>query len=811
MSKPQPLSVIEQNIPFYLTSRRQWVCWRYELTDDRKGWTKVLYCPQTGMKAMSNKPATWTTFAQALAVYRDPANNYDGVGIVMCAAPGADYQLIALDLDKCRNAQTGELQAWAREIVDHIPTYWEVTPSGTGLRAFGLGHLPPYGRKKGNFECYYHAHYFTVTGRTLEGALTSVELVEQQILDIHKIFWANEPPAEPPPQEMDRPRQVYEIPNEELIEKACAMKGRAGTKFRALWSGDWSGYASQSEADQALCNYLAFWAGPDRERIDELFCMSGLFREKWKRLDYKARTINRALEGRTDFFDPARPTVGPKAARGRPRKSTPATPDAPLPEEPPQADEPPPEDNGNGDDVPEPEVHATDLGNARRIVVAHGRDMRYCHPWSKWLIWEGRFWLEDDTAAAMRLAHDTQNALYQVTVRALGELDSLPPDERKVKSLELMRQLKHALAWEASSRLAASLTLAATLPGVPVLPAEMDRDHMLYNVQNGTVNLRTGALQPHDRRDLMTKIADIPYIMDAQCPMWLKFLDRIFDGNQAVITYVQRLMGYGLTGLTTEQILPFFYGTGANGKSTLVAIWLAMLGGYGMQAAPDLLMAKNNAQHPTELADLFRVRTSFTVEVNEGQLIAEALTKQLTGGDKMRARKCYQDSFEFESTSKIVLVANHKPRIRGTDHAMWRRIKMVPFAVTIPAEERDKDLVDKLRAELPGILAWTVQGCKDWQAQGLGEPDEVRMAVSEYQADQDELGKFISECCNSHPDAKVRSAALLERFISWSGNRFMTPRNFSEKMKEKGYESVRTNYGTMWKGLALPAEEDDGA
>jgi putative DNA primase/helicase len=279
------------------------------------------------------------------------------------------------------------------------------------------------------------------------------------------------------------------------------------------------------------------------------------------------------------------------------------------------------------------------------------------------------------------------------------------------------------------------------------------------------------------------------------------------DGNRDLITYLQRVAGYGLTGDVGEQCLFFFHGSGANGKSTLLGALLGLLGDYGMQAVNDLLIVKHNESHPTERADLFGKRFAATIETEEGKRLAEALMKQMTGGDKVRARKMRQDFFEFDPQHKIVLAANHKPTIKGTDFAVWRRIKMVPFVVTIQEEEKDKSLPEKLRAERAGILNWALRGCLDWQRHGLAEPDEVRQATAAYQAEQDTVAKFLAECCLVHPEAKVKVAALFDAYGKWSGDKYTSQPDFNDRVRAKGYESKQGTGGYyFWRGVALAAE-----
>jgi putative DNA primase/helicase len=375
----------------------------------------------------------------------------------------------------------------------------------------------------------------------------------------------------------------------------------------------------------------------------------------------------------------------------------------------------------------------------------------------------------------------------------------------KAEKERLVKLLKHYLAWEDAKRVAACLEMIKSEPGIAVLPEELDRDPFLFNLENGTLELKTGTLREHRRDDLITKLAPVAFDPAAACPLWETFLDRVLNGNRDLITYLQRVAGYCLTGDVSEQALWFLYGTGANGKSTFLSTLLAAVGEYGMQAVAELLMVKANESHPTERADLFRKRLVCTIETEDGKRLAEALMKQLTGGDKVRARKMRKDFFEFEPTHKILLAANHRPVIRGTDHGVWRRIKVVPFTVTIPEEERDRHLADRLRAELPGILNWAVRGCLDWQRYGLGEPEEVTVATDAYKADQDLVAGFVEECCFVNRTVQATVAALYDAYGRWSGDKLTTQRAFGDRLVALGYPRDRGSHGIrVHKGIGLP-------
>jgi P4 family phage/plasmid primase-like protien len=441
--------------------------------------------------------------------------------------------------------------------------------------------------------------------------------------------------------------------------------------------------------------------------------------------------------------------------------------------------------------------HLTDLGNARRLVKQHGENLRYCHLWGKWLVWDGKRWKKDETGAVLRLAKNTVRSIY-------AEAAEEPEEAIRRKIAD------HARKSESALRIKAMITLAESEPGIPVLPGELDRDPWLMNVKNGTIDLRTGELRPHRREDLMTKIAPIEYDPAAKCPTWKAFLDRIMAGNERLIAFLQRAAGYSLTASTREQCFFLLYGTGANGKSVFLTTLLAAMGDYGIQAAPDLLLAKSGESHPTEIADLFGARLVVATETEAGRRLAENLVKQLTGGDRLKARFMRQDFFEFEATHKIWLATNNKPIVKGTDYAIWRRIKLIPFTVTIPKEEQDKALPAKLRQELPGILSWAVKGCLEWQKRGLDEPAEVTAATSAYRDEQDVLGSFITDCCVVNPNAKVSAKDLYRAYVNWCedcGEHALAQRNFGTRLSERGFlRKTGTGGYSWWHGIGLKAK-----
>jgi P4 family phage/plasmid primase-like protien len=448
--------------------------------------------------------------------------------------------------------------------------------------------------------------------------------------------------------------------------------------------------------------------------------------------------------------------------------------------------------SGRLDDETAEAFNNTDLGNSHRLVAWEGGDLRYCYPWGRWLVWAGCNWLVDDRGEVIKRAKATVSRIYQEAAAAR--------DEETRKALA-----KHAISSESERKIKAMVELAK--PEVSILPAELDADPWKLNVLNGTIDLRGGRLLEHNRADHMTKVAPVEYDPMARAPNWEAVLERVMPSEE-LRGFFRRLCGYAITGDVSEHVLPVLYGNGANGKSTVLTALLEALGDYGIQAAPDLLISKRGS-HPTELADLFGMRLVASIEVEDGRRFAESLVKQLTGGDRVRARRMRQDFWEFDPTHTVFLATNHKPEVRGTDNAIWRRIRLIPFTETIPPDEQDKRLPEKLRGELSGILAWAVEGCLEWQLDGLQPPEEVRQATGEYRSEMDVLGAFLDECCELAPEKNIAAADLYRAYMQWcedTGETQETRRKFGRRLTERG---VFTRYkggasgGHRWRGLAL--------
>lgn len=450
------------------------------------------------------------------------------------------------------------------------------------------------------------------------------------------------------------------------------------------------------------------------------------------------------------------------------------------------------------DGAPRPVFLHTDVGNAQRLVASHGPDMRYVPRWKTWLIWDGKRWKRDETGEVERRAK-------QVVRGMLHEAAHMTDGDKR------QQLAAWALKSEAAGRIKAMVDLAKSEPGVAISYTALDQQPRKLTVQNGTLDLWTGQIGPFNRADLLTKLTDIPFDIEAPCPTWERTLEVIFGGDLELIRYVQRAIGYSLTGDTSEQCLHLCHGTGSNGKSTLLDVLAELSGEYGQQADFQTFLDRRHDSGPrNDVARLAGSRLVRSSEVGDHKRLNEGLIKSLTGGDIITARFLYSEDFEFKPQFKLWLAANHKPVIRGTDYAIWRRIRLIPFEVTITADQADRDLPKKLRAELPGILAWAVAGCLMWQRDGLQPPERVLAATADYKSESDIIAAFIDENCEVDPNYQEPSGKLYTAYKRWcdeNGEYAMTNTRFGRELTDRGYQVSRTMTGKVRKGLRLAFDE----
>ncbi|WHY75725.1 phage/plasmid primase, P4 family [Neobacillus sp. WH10] len=764
-----------QNIPIELKNTPHWILWRKETRDGKP--TKVPY-QITGEMAQSNNKRTWSTFPTIIKFFEQ--GGYDGIGFMF----SKDDPFVGIDIDHC--VEEGALTQLAEDVIEIVQSYTEYSPSCEGIHIIAKGKLPLKGPGTGRknpsigLEVYRHGRYFTFTGDSLGNV--PVEERTESLRDLFdKYLKEKEMPAPKTKATISAHEDISSLPNSELWERMFSSK--SGGSIKDLFQGMLIN-GDHSSTDMALCNHLAFWTCKDPAKMDSMFRESSLLRDKWDKphssdgRTYGQMTIDMAI------------------------LSTPSTiadyepPEQEKPYEIYISDDQGIEDTEEIIDKP-PAFHLTELGNAERIVYYHGEDIKYCNE-LEWLIWNGKRWEEDCKRMIEALTAKTLRGLYA---------------EAKAEEDKYRAKLLNDWAKKCERRSIRINSIMDVKPMVSVRKKDFDSHKFLFNCNNGVIDLKTGELLQHERDLLLTKMSPIKYDSTVDCPNWKSFLRSIFltpagNPDTELIEYLQKAIGYSLTGITKEQIMFFLFGNGRNGKSTFINVIQDLMGDYAKQTNSDtFLKKKNDSGINNDVARLDGARFVSAVESEEGQQLSEALVKQITGGEKMSARFLRQEYFEFTPEFKVFFTTNHKPIVKGGDKGIWRRIKLVPFTVTIPDEKVDPDLPEKLKAEMPGILSWAVEGCLKWQADGLGEAKAVINATEDYRQDMDILGPFLDENCTIHLNTKIEAKSLYENYTKWcnqNGELELKNRIFYRQLEVRGFKKEKgAKNKTFFHGITL--------
>jgi putative DNA primase/helicase len=442
-----------------------------------------------------------------------------------------------------------------------------------------------------------------------------------------------------------------------------------------------------------------------------------------------------------------------------------------------------------------PEV-AGDYLNAQRFLAEYGDKIRRSPELGRWYVWNGAWWCEDRTERVARFAADTIEHLR-------GWVAEAPNAD------EFRRRSRHYEASAKSGRRDGLLSLVGTHGAVVVAVEQLDTHPLLLACRNGTVDLTNGSLGPPDPARLITRGIDVDYDPDAFSEAWVAFLDRIFDADVDLIAFVQRLLGYCITGLVYEHVLPVLSGIGANGKSTLIGVVQDLLGEHAITAPEGLIIRRDHEPHPERLAALRGKRLVVSAELEHRAVLAEAIVKVLTGGDTLSARELYGRRFNFKPSHKVLLVTNVQPRVYGTDHAIWRRLKVVPFKTVIPVDEQDPTLRRRLVEDHgPAVLAWLVRGAIDWNRYGLGEaPSAVTEATEEYRTSEDTFGAWRDECTVAvEQTVRTKVGELFDAWRGWcetTGERPGRRQDFVRALEEHGVKVEQYGHNSLTRGIGL--------
>lgn len=734
-------------IPAELKALPQWILWKKEKRNGKP--TKVPY-QVTGEMAQANNRRTWSTFATAVKFYLE--GDYDGIGFVF----SRQDNYIGIDIDKC--VVEGKTNAFATEIIDTLDSYTEFSPSGKGIHIIIKGNLPQSvlstGRKntKHGLEIYSYGRYFSFTGNR-ENSNDVYERTDELAEIFEKYFDDSDIQGRVNLAEFEK--DEIKLSNESLWEKMFRSKN--GDEIRSLYNGNLINN-DHSASDLALCNHLAFWTGKSATRMDTMFRESSLMRDKWDVIHFRdtnetygERTIATAisststtiLDNKQQFEEFSFDFLKEDAAEVVENK-------------------------------PKKKFRLTELGNAERIAYEYGHVIKYVSDMG-WLIWDGKRW-----------KLDTKKEIERITAKVLRSLYK-SEDEAETKWARMCERRNIRMN-----------SIKDLMPLVPAEREDFDRHKYLFNVENGIIDLKTGKLQAHDRELALTKITNIEFDENASCPTWSVFLEQIFKGDKELIDYMQRLVGYSLTGDISEQSMYFLVGGGSNGKSTFVNTIKKLMGDYGAQTKSDTFIKKKDTGANNDIARLVNARFVSAVESEEGEKLQESLVKTITGGEPILARFLRQEYFEFTPEFKTFFTTNHKPIIGGVDDGIWRRVKIIPFTLNLKPHERDKKLEEKLSFEMPGILNWAIEGCLKWQRLGLQEPKVVTDATGNYKEEMDILAPFLNEICYidepKNEAIKIEAKELYNVYDNWcfkSGERTLGNRSFYRMLETKGFGKMK--------------------
>lgn len=743
-----------EKIPLELKQLPHWVGWKYMQHPGEDHKRKVPINAMDGQPAKSNDPTTWCDFDTACR--GKERFGLDGIGF-MFSGDG----IFGIDIDHCYDPETQELDPAAAEIIETVQSYTELSPSGTGIHILCKGALPEGRKRRGAVEMYSTLRYFTVTGNQF-GLEYPFSDCTERVAVMHRKYLGEEENAAGA-QKAALPMPTGRGTNADMSVDAILRRmldSKHGQKLQDLYNGSWERYGigdgSQSSADQAFCNTLAFWCRCDAALMDAIFRRSGLYRQKWDKRrgakTYGQITIDRAIKDCRDIWEP----------QERVQHPVPAVP-------------PPPQNTSN--DVPAIE-NATvgetgqrryytydDTGNALRFRDANAGLIHYNHVDGCWIYWDGVRWASDENGEIKRRA----DKMLADMAKDLKEMQDDPAYNAYKKHLSRSRSHRGKEGFIAEAR---------HLEGVPVLPSEMDRAGNAFNVRNCLISLKTGKTAEHDKKYMISKLAPVTYDENAKCPRWDRFIEEITCGDKSLQLYLQRMIGYCMTAYTKEQCMFFLYGNGSNGKSVFVDTIAYMLGEYAASCQPETVMMRDrNNTARGDLARLKGARMVVTSEPNDGCRLDEGIVKQMTGGteNKLTARFLYGREFEFSPEFKIVMSTNYKPVIKGTDNGIWRRVRLIPFTAEFTKENRDPQLTEKLRRELPGILNWAIAGAVGWCKEGLPPCAIIDEAGQEYRSEMDRVQQFLDDCTTRSESSSTQASTLYKCYKAWcseQGDRF---------------------------------------
>lgn len=747
-----------KKIPCELSELRQWVCW-----GPRGATDKAPIDPNTGRAASSTNSLTWGTLGQAVQRYltHHEDEKLNGIGFVFSAFD----PYMGVDLDKCRDPETGKFTEESEALIKKIDSYTETSPSGTGVHIIVRAKIPA-GKKKGNIEMYFEKRYFCFTGRAISSS-PKVESRQQIISELYDSIFGKVPELKPAaPVEADALLEmVRAIPDHDLR----ATMARNEKRFTNLMQGNIEFLKkdkSLSSADFALCIMLGRYTRLDASRVDHLFRPSALYRQKWDQRDgtygtYGKRTIAKAFEEiakkKLSLYDPTHPNgIGPR--------------------------------------------RLSDGTNTDTFIRLTGGSFAWVPDWNTWLEWNGVYWKRGADLEIMRKIRLVSDSLWEEWRENTDNKEL----RQWAKESDCIGRQRNIERW-ARHRL-------------DVSSHDLDKHAYLLACKNGVVDLRTSTLREGVRSEYLTRGVEWNYLPDVECPIFDQFLEDIMMGNEEMIEYLWRVIGYCITGETSARAFFILYGTGKNGKSTFARALQTLLGmnseNYAQTARFETFLqhAHNASGADPDIAGLAGARMVVASEVNPGEKyrLDGGKIKQFTGEDWMKARFLYSPEFQFLPVCKIFLLVNDVPHIDEVARALYDRLHYISFNYRIPEAKQDGTLHYKLLGEMEGILAKAVSYAAKWYENGtLAPPDEILKAREALAQEMDWLADFWTERCVVAPNCETTHAAIYAEYLKWAESEHntkpMQSRTLSKQLRKRGFKKFLAGHSNAvsWQGIGI--------
>lgn len=763
-----------QNIPKELRNLKQWGLFHLKYVPERHKNTKIPLNAYDGTLGKSNDPSTWAEFDTALRAL-DKFDNADGLAFYFANG------YVGLDIDNINNDLQDYLAGAPETLVSKFKkftndTYMEVSQSGKGIHAIFKGKIPGKRRRKANYEMYESGRFFALTGNTI-GPNKIQSLNQSEMKKLYEFLFGKDKIVNISSFQ-DQP--INDLSVSEIINRM--LTSAKGQRDKLFMQGGWEKlYTSHSEADLAFANDLAFWTGKNFQKMDTIFRNSSLMRDKWdeKRgaTTYGIATLNKAINDTVNTFNSrdaeAENVYGFNKVSESKEKVPPRSWD--------------------------------DMGMAQRFLDQLPHSFLYSMTDKMWYAYNGSYWEQDNQGLIEKAADEVINNLKNEPLVIQDDADKdkvqnawqkfIKGERSRSSKVNMINEIKHL---------------------VPVLHSQWDKEKMMLNTPSGYIDLTNGTLHDHDYKKMFTQETGVDYTEKVDCPLWIEFLNQTFQNDQELIHFIQKIVGYSLTGSNAEQVMFILFGNGRNGKSVLLNIIKYISGSYAKTMNATTIMQKHNnsGQGPTsDIARLEGARLVVSSEANEGDRIDESLIKQMTGGDTLVARYSYGRDFEFDPVFKLWMATNHMPKIYGTDEGIWRRLIIIPFTHTVKKENIDKNLEDKLKAESMGILKWAIDGAMMWQREGLNPPEVIKQASQDYREEMDVIEAFISECCVIGNDYKIKASELFDAYKKWADetNNWEGMSNTKFGMEiSKRFKKKKTMHGIFYYGVDLNINQQFG-